>query len=133
MTSASPASAITIPATTSGVGIGLGHRNTPSARKTAAIRTSWATPQPPPLLAELDEAGVVEALRTQSVLELLRRRRVDRERHQGLAASARARDGHVRDVHPGVAEERAHAADHARHVVVAEEDHERAQLHLDAD
>ena len=48
-----------------------------------------------------------------------RRRRVDRQRHQRLPALAVARDGHVRDVDAGLAEERPDAADHARHVVVA--------------
>ena len=60
-----------------------------------------------------------------------RRGRVDREHHQRLAALAVARDGHVRDVDAGLAEQRADAADHARDVVVAEEDHPRRELDLD--
>ena len=47
-----------------------------------------------------------------------------------MPASPRAGDRHVGDVDSGVAEERADLADHARHVVVAEEDEQRRELHL---
>ena len=60
-----------------------------------------------------------------------RRLGVDRERHQRLAALLRPRDGHVRDVHARLAEHRPDAADHAGHVVVAEEDHPRRELEVD--
>ena len=63
--------------------------------------------------------------------QLGRRLGVEGERHQRLAAAPRARDGHVRDVDARLAEERADAADHAGHVVVAEEDHQRRELHLE--
>src|SRR5919197_3886630 len=104
---------------------------------TSAISASWMTTQPPPRVPSLgrsakrDEAGVVKALAADLVDETLRRRRVERQRHQSLAAAARARDRHVRDVHPGAAEQRPDPSDHAGNVVVAEEDKQRRQLHLE--
>src|SRR6266508_1429102 len=80
-----------------------------------------------------DELGIVEALGVDPLDELGRGGRVDRQRHQGLATLLRPRDGHVRDVHAGLAEQRADAADHAGDVVVAEEDEVRRQLDVDAE
>ena len=48
--------------------------------------------------AELEHPRVVEALAAQPLDELRRRRRVDGERHQRLAALPAARDGHAGDV-----------------------------------
>ena len=50
-----------------------------------------------------------------------------------LPPSARARDGHVRDVHARLAEHRADPADHAGHVVVAEEHEQRRELDLEVE
>ena len=63
--------------------------------------------------------------------ELGGRRRVDRERHERLAALRRPRDGHVRDVDARLAEHRPDLADHAGHVVVREERHVRRELDVD--
>src|ERR671910_1382220 len=102
-------------------------------KKDAATNTkrrSWAKTQRSPL-PEGDEPGVVEALRPDPLDELLRRLAVDRERHQRLPPTPRSGDGHVRDVDAGFAEQRPHTADHTRGVVVAEEDDERRELHLE--
>ena len=66
-----------------------------------------------------------------SSMSAVRGRLVDGERHQGLLAVARPRDGHVRDVGAVVAEERADLADHAGNVVVAEEHHVGGELDVD--
>src|SRR3954471_1141300 len=81
--------------------------------------------------AELEHAGEVEAFAPQPLDELGRRRRVDRKRHQRLAATPAARDRHAGDVDPGLSEQRSYPADHARHVVVAAEHEERRELELD--
>src|SRR5205823_8844334 len=88
-------------------------------------------PASPTWSPEGDEARVVEALGVDALDQLGRSGRVDRERHERLAAAPRARDRHVGDVDAGLAEERADPADHAGHVVVAEEDHQRRELHLE--
>jgi nondiscriminating aspartyl-tRNA synthetase len=80
---------------------------------------------------ERDQAGVVEALPPDRLDEVRGRLRVQRERHQRLVSATRARDGHVGDVHAGLPEERPDPADHTRDVVVAEEDHQRRELHLE--
>ena len=63
----------------------------------------------------------------------MRRREVvvERERHHRVAARARARERHVGDVDAGVAEQRADAADHAGHVVVAQEQQAPGELDLE--
>src|ERR671910_363278 len=101
----------------------------PSTRITTISR-NWPTTQPAPL-PERDELGIVEPLRADPVDERRGRLRVDGERHQRLTALLRPRDGHVRDVHAGLAEHRSHAPDDARDIVVAEEDHPRRQLQVD--
>ena len=75
--------------------------------------------------------GVAKADIVHLVDQLRRRRLVDRERHQGLLAVARSRDGHVRDVEAARAEQRPDTADHAGDVVVAEEHHVRRELDVD--
>src|SRR3990172_2275726 len=95
--------------------------------------TKLGTLTPRSKLAERDEAGIVEADGVEALDELAWRRRVDRERHQRLAALLRPRHGHVGDVHLRLAEHRPDAADHAGHVVVAEEDHVRRELDVDGE
>src|SRR5205085_5400645 len=63
--------------------------------------------------------------------ELGRRRGVDSQSHQRLAAAGAPGDGHPGDVDPRLAEERSDATDHPGHVVVAAEDEERRELQLE--
>src|SRR5262245_46773983 len=81
--------------------------------------------------AEVDEAGVREADGVDAVDEIGRSGRVDRESHERLPALRLAGDGHVGDVDPRLPEHRPDAADHARHVLVAEERHVRCKLDVD--
>src|SRR5215212_11009947 len=104
----------------------------------STIRPNWSTTQPPPRSPSRGRSGkrdetsfVHEALGTHVVDQTLRRRGIERQRHQRLPAAARARDGHVCDVDAGLTEERADPADYAWYVVVAEEDEHRRQLHLE--
>ena len=77
-----------------------------------------------------DDVGVVDP-DPEPGDHLGRRGGVEREHHQRLAGLAIPRDGHVRDVHAGLAEERADPADHPGNVVVAEHDHAGRKLDLD--
>src|SRR5262245_35756429 len=91
-----------------------------------AMRLDAATPS-----AEVDEARFGEACSQDAVDEIGRRGRVDRERHECLSALRLAGDGHVGDVDTCFPEHRPDAADHARHVLVAEERHVRRELDVD--
>ena len=81
---------------------------------------------------EIHEPHPLEALeRVDGRLGLGRHRRIDCQRHQGVAVTTP--DGHVGDVHAGLTENAPDAPDHARDVGVAQDRHVLVELDLDVE
>src|SRR5687767_12262885 len=75
------------------------------------------------LAVEDDRARLDEArLGSQLLEQLVRDRAVEGQHHERLGAAAVARDGHVRDVDRGLAEDRSEPPDDARAVLVYDEE-----------